>query len=316
MSTDLRGSRGQARAEFQAAQQRVLRRYGVTARSRLVDVPALEGKAHVLVVGEGPPLVMVIGGTTPAAFWAPLMPHLRGHTVYAMDLPGFGLTDPVTYRSTTFRATAVDFLTQVLDGLGVERGPFVTHSMGSLWTAWLALDRPDRVTAQVQIGCPAFILDTSAPLPMRLMSISPVGRLLLKLQPPSVRQVERVFAMACEDVSGITEIRDVLLACERLPGYGSSMLCLMNAVMRFGMPRPEIVLTAEQLTRLRHRVQLIWGENDPFGSVDVARRAADLIPDAELHVVPGGHGPWFHHAEKVGAVARRFLEATTTEEFP
>lgn len=74
-------------AEFRNAQQRTLSRYGVAAESRHVDVPAIGGSAHVLVAGEGPPLVMVIGGTIPAAFWAPLMPELRGRTLYAMDLP-------------------------------------------------------------------------------------------------------------------------------------------------------------------------------------------------------------------------------------
>ncbi|MEU8799735.1 hypothetical protein [Spirillospora sp. NPDC048819] len=55
-------------AEFRNAQQRTLSRYGVAAESRHIDVPAIGGSAHVLVAGEGPPLVMVIGGTIPAAF--------------------------------------------------------------------------------------------------------------------------------------------------------------------------------------------------------------------------------------------------------
>jgi pimeloyl-ACP methyl ester carboxylesterase len=179
--------------------------------------------------------------------------------------------------------------------------------MGSLWTAWLSLDRPQRVATQVQVGCPALILGTSAPLPMRMMSIPSIGQLMLKLQPLSVRQVERVFAMVREDVSDIPEIRDALLACERLPDYGPSMLSLMKAVMRFGKARPEIALTREQLTQVRHPVQLIWGDRDPFGSVSVARRAAELLPAAELHVVPGGHAPWFNRADEVGALAQRFL---------
>lgn len=298
---------GTAVEQFRSAQRRVSSRYGIAARSQLVDVPAIDGRAHLLVVGEGPPLLMVIGGTTPAAFWLPLMAQLPGYTLYAVDLPGFGLTDPVRYRTTDLRATATGFLAQVLDRIGVERGPLITNSMGSLWSTWLSLDQPDRVTAQVQIGCPAFILDSSAPMPMRLMSIPAVGRLLLKLQPPSVRQVERVFAMAGQDVSEIPEIRDVLLACERLPDYSASMLSLMHAVMRFGKPRPQIPLTAERLRLLRYPVQLIWGDHDPFGSVDTARRAVDLLPHAELHVVAGGHVPWLRGAEQIGAVVRRFL---------
>ena len=92
----------------------------------------------------------------------------------------------------------------------------------------------------------------------------------------------------------LPEIRDVLLACERLPSYGPSMLALLHAVMRVGRAvRQQLALTAEQLTQLRHPVQQIWGEKDPFGSVDVGRRAAALLRDAELHVVAGGHAPWF-----------------------
>ena len=115
--------RGRAVKEFETAQDRVLSRYRIAAESRFIDVPAIGGRTHVLVTGEGPPLVMVIGATTPAAFWCPLMPHLSGFTLYAMDLPGFGLTDPVEYRTTTMRAIAVDFLAQVLDGISIEIAP-------------------------------------------------------------------------------------------------------------------------------------------------------------------------------------------------
>lgn len=54
-------------AAFLDAQQRVLDRYQVTAQRRYVEVPATGGQAQVLVAGEGPPLVMVIGAAVPAA---------------------------------------------------------------------------------------------------------------------------------------------------------------------------------------------------------------------------------------------------------
>ncbi|MGB9375049.1 MAG: alpha/beta fold hydrolase, partial [Jiangellales bacterium] len=37
---------------------------------------------------------------------------------------------------------------------------------------------------------------------------------------------------------------------------------------------------------------LLWGDHDPVGSADAARRIEALIPHAELHVVDGGHAPW------------------------
>ena len=292
---------------FRAAQRIVLHRYGVDAESRYVEVPAVGGRAHVLAAGEGPPLVMVIGGTVPAAMWAPLMARLAGYTLYAMDLPGFGLTDAVAYRTNTMRSVVVDFLAQVLDGLGLDRARFVTNSQGSLWTTWLSFAQPDRVAADVQIGCPAHILGTAAPLPMRLMSIPPVGRLMLRMQEPSTGSVERIGRSVAEDLATIPEIRDVLLACQRLPAFRPSLLGLMNAVMRLGRARPEIALGGDQLAQVRHPVQMLWGTHDPFGSPAIARQAAAIIPNAELHILPGGHAPWLHHADQVSQLALRFL---------
>jgi pimeloyl-ACP methyl ester carboxylesterase len=291
---------------FQGAQRRVLDRYGVAAEARFVTVPAIGGRAQVLVAGEGEPLVMVIGGTIPAAFWAPLMAHLPGRTLYAMDLPGFGLTDPVDYRPETYRDTAVAFLREVLDGLGVHRSQFVTNSMGSLWTHWLASVQPERVEAQVMVGCPAFFLGTKAPLPMCLASVPGLGRLLVS-PPPSAKQVERVIAMVGEAPRGIDEVRDLLLACERLPAYTDSMLAMMRSVMSYARVRPSVVTGPDQLRAVAHPVQLIWGEDDAFGDVGTGRRIAELIPGGRFVSVPGGHAPWLHHCEPVAAVVREFL---------
>lgn len=295
-------------AAFLDAQQRVLDRYNVPAQRRYVEVPATGGQAQVLVAGEGPPLVMVIGGAIPAAFWAPLMARLPGRTLYAVELPGFGLTDPVPYEPTTLRRRAVDHLAGVLDALSLGPGQFLTQSMGSQWTTWLAADHPGTVTAQVMVGCPAFFLDTSAVLPFRLASVPGLGRLLMSLQKPTAASTERTMRMVGEDPAGLAELRDVLLAAARLPTYAPSLLALMRASMRWTRPRPAVVTTADRLRSTRHPVRLVWGQRDPFGPVDAARRIAACIPDADLHVVPGGHAPWFHNADLVARLTREFME--------
>jgi pimeloyl-ACP methyl ester carboxylesterase len=293
---------------FQHAQRRLLDRYGVAAESRFVDLPAISGRAHVLVAGQGPPLVLVIGGTIPAALWAPLMAQMPEHTIYAMDLPGFGLSDPVDYHPRTYRDTATAFLAGVLDRLGLDRCQFVTNSMGSLWSLWLAQQQA-RVQAQVMIGCPALFLGTSAPAPMRLASVPWLGRRLLTLRKPSAKQVEQVIAMVGEEPRGIDEIRDMLLACEQLPTYVDSMLGMMRSVMSWTRVRPEVGPGPEQLRAIQHPVQLIWGEQDPFGTLPTGRRIAELIPGSRFTALPGGHAPWFHHADQIATTAKEFLAA-------
>jgi pimeloyl-ACP methyl ester carboxylesterase len=292
---------------YTEAQLRLLARFGVEAESRFVEVPAVDGRAHVLVTGEGPPVMMVIGGGPPSAMWAPLMAELSGFTLYAVDLPGMGLTSRVPYATEGLRTLAVNFLDQVVDRLGLDRPGFVAQSMGGLWTTWLALDRPGRVPAIVYIGCPATMLGTSAPFPLRLGSIPPIGRLLRRLDPPSLKQVDRFIAMAGEDFSHLPELRELMLAHELLPDSGAALFELVQAVVRLRGPRPQVELTEAQLTRLTQPVNLIWGDHDTFGPPSVGERAASIIPDAEVHVVPGGHGPWVNQPARVASLAAPFL---------
>lgn len=294
-------------AGFLDAQHRVLERYRVDAERRFV-VPTVGGCAQVLVAGDGPPLPMVIGGTLPGAFWAPLMAKLPGRTLYSIELPGFGLTDPVRYHHSTVRRTAVAFLAGVLDALELDEAAFVTHSTGSLWTAWLAADRPGRVRSQVMVGCPAFFPGTSAPRPMRLASVPGLGPVLVSLSKPFAAGAQQLIRMVGEDPTGLTELRDLLVAAQRVPTYDDAMVALMRACTRWTRPRPEIAVTPDQLRRITHPVRLIWGEDDCFGAPRAGGRAAALIPDADLHRVPGGHAPWFHHADLVAGLVREFLE--------
>ena len=160
------------------------------------------------------------------------------------------------------------------------------------------------------VGCPAFFLDTSAVLPLRMASVPGLGSLLMALQRPSTSNAERMMRTVGEDPVGLDELRDVLLAAQRLPTYTPSLLALMRAVMCWTRPRPEIVTTPEQLQRISHPVQADLGRARHFRAArGSGRRIAELIPDADVHVIPGGHAPWFHHADLVAELARDHLEA-------
>lgn len=297
--------------EFKAAQARLLQRYGVNAESQFIEVATVEGGVHVLRSGSGPPVVMVPGFADPAAMWAPLMAGLDDFTLYAVDRPCFGLTGSATHTTATFRQLAVTFLEQVLDALGIETPLFVGNSIGSTWITWFALDRPDRVAAMVHVGCPAFWLGTSAPLPLRLLSHPLVGRFIMATSPPSPRQVEAFGRkIAGEDLLQLPELRDLLVAAQKLPNAQQSVRGLLHAVVRLSGVRPEVALMEEHLAQLRQRVLLIWGERDAFGGPSVGEHAARTIPHAALHIVPeAGHVPWVGHPGEVVAATVPFLRS-------
>lgn len=298
----------QARQGFIEAQQRMLERSGVEAQSRFVEVPSISGRAHVLVSGEGPPVVMINGIGAPGAMWAPLMAELEGFQLFVIDLPAFGLTDTTRQFAEDLRQNAVRFLEQVLDALELDRPAFIANSMGSLWGSWLALDRGTRVAALVHVGCPALVLDTSAPIPMRVLSIPPLGRLMTRLQPPSPTQVEQLSRMV-KEYPLRPELIELLVATERLPEFRQAFLSTLHAMLRLRGGRPQTRLTAEHLSRIAQPTLIFWGENDPFGSPAVGERMAAAMPAAELHVVGGGHAPWLTQAQRIAPIAERFLHA-------
>jgi pimeloyl-ACP methyl ester carboxylesterase len=92
--------------DFLAAQQRMLDRSAVRARSIFVDISSIGGKAHALIAGEGPPVVMVSGIGTPGAMWAPLMAQLQGFQLFAVDLPAYGLTGTTSRFAENLRRNA------------------------------------------------------------------------------------------------------------------------------------------------------------------------------------------------------------------
>lgn len=298
---------------FSDAQANVLERYGLVAQDRWVPTPTVDGQAHVLVTGDGPPVVLLNGIGVPAAMLAPLMARIDGFTQYAIDLPAYGLSDTTNGFADDLRANAVGFLCDVFDGLGLADPTIVANSLGSLWASWLAIDEPDRVAALAYIGCPAVVLDTSAPLPMRLLSVRRLGRLMIRLQPPSERQVERL-AKTVHEHPLPPEITQLIVATERLDHFEETFLATLNQLIRLRGNRPEHALTAEQLATIDLPTLLVFANDDPMGGPSVGERVAAAMPDADLHIVDGGHAPWLHHAAQIAPLLEPFLHRTSRSE--
>lgn len=296
----------QARDSFIEAQQRMLSRYGVEAESLFVSVPSIAGQAHILAGGNGPPVFIINGIGIPAAMWAPLLAELDGVQWYAVDMPSFGLTDTNKDFAKRLRQNAVQFIEDVLDALALQSTSIIANSLGSLWTSWLALDKPARVTSVTHIGCPAIVLDTSAPLQMRLLSNRFLGRLLTRIQPPSERQVEELAKIVNEHPL-VPELANLILATERLPYFRDTFLSMLNALLTPRGSRPEMRLTADQLRQISQPTFIVWGDSDPFGTPEVGRKMVNLLPDASLHIVNAGHAPWLTRSEEIGPLVNDFL---------
>lgn len=301
---------------FELAQAAYLASEGAPMRSRFLELslPGPRGESrrvrtHVLTGGEGPPLFMLHGGGGLAASWGPLMARLAEEfTIIAPDRPGGGLSDGFDYRGVDFEHHAASFVEGVLDAFELESAPFVANSMGARWTTWLALRSPERVQGIAALGMPALILDTSAPVPMRLLGVPGVGRLMMALEPPGERAARTLWhRMGHDTLEPTPEMLEICIALTAQPTYGHTWRTLIGRVASLGGARPGLSLDGAQLAGLEMPLAFAIGDHDPFGSLDVGRRAASLCADATFEVVGRGHLPWLDDADGCARVVRALV---------
>ncbi|MER5642714.1 alpha/beta fold hydrolase [Kitasatospora sp. NPDC002227] len=121
---------------FRTAYDAVLAEWPTPVETR--ELPTRFGRTHVNITGapDGPPLVLLHGGNATAAVWYANVAGLgRTHRLYAVDrLQEAGLSTPGE-RPPRRVPELLDWLGEVLDGLGLGEAALLGHSYGG----WLAL---------------------------------------------------------------------------------------------------------------------------------------------------------------------------------
>jgi pimeloyl-ACP methyl ester carboxylesterase len=294
---------------FEDAERALLAEYGVAAEGRYVRLADPTLTARVLECGEGEPLVLVHGSGMSASTWTPMLAHLGGRRVHAVELPGFGLSDPLDYSDRSLRGHAVAQMVSFLDALGLERPTVAGTSLGAMWALNLALERPDRVRAVVGLGIPAVALPGMKADPFFRAMTTPGLRALARRVP-----APRSAAMARRAMRGamgralVERLPDryfeVVRAGMRMPGWDRAMYSHLNLALRSGRPRPENLLSDDELRAIEVPVLFVMGDADVYGPPAVVERAAALMPDAAVEVLPGGHAPFLDDPERCAGLIR------------
>lgn len=264
---------------------------------------------------------MVPGGTGDALFFAALMAELRGWRMIALNRPGGGLSDGLDHRQVDIRHLAVHTLQSVADAFELGSVPVLRNSMGGLWSPLYALANPGRASRIVQMGCPALILDTSAPFFMRLLGVPGVNRLIApNMQPKNIETALgglRFQGSSQEDIDRMArELAEAAYCFFHLPTYLPTWMTLISAVTTLTGASRRYHLRAEHLTQVQQHVLFVWGEKDPFGNLEVARREARIVPNARLHEKRTGHLPFLDQPKECGRVIRDFLSAEGNDAAP
>ncbi len=209
--------------------------------------------------GEGNPLVLVHGIPTSSFLWRDMIEDLSAHgRVIALDLPGFGLSDPPPNGDYTISSYA-RLLEAFLEALSIESATLVCHDYGGPIAVMCALRNPKRYERLI-------ILDTFLhrqlppwPLSMKIAKIRPIGELFMWMGGESVARSG--LEQGVMEKSRITE--EVVRRYYMPDGTPGKLNRTMLGTLRVDYME-DLEFIEQNLHTIEKPTLILWAESDAF----------------------------------------------------
>jgi 2-hydroxy-6-oxonona-2,4-dienedioate hydrolase len=300
---------------YREAETKLWNSVGLSPTDKRVHLEHGDVDVRVQEVGEGPPVLFIHGASNSGTSWAGLIARLPEFRSLILDRPGCGLSDPLgmIFEDAASLASFSDTLvTDVLDALDLESAHLVATSYGGYAALRAAAAHPGRVERMVIFGWTMGAANPRLPAFMRFVSIPSIGRLFTRL-PVNEQAVRMMFKriglrQALEAGRVPQEVIDCYVALLRHTDTMRNELEVGRWTMTRKGLAEGIVLPPTLLSKIQAPTYFLWGDEDPFGSPDVARDLVKHIPNAELEILPGtGHAVWLDDPDHAANVTTSFL---------
>jgi 2-hydroxy-6-oxonona-2,4-dienedioate hydrolase len=265
-------------------------------------------RTRVIEAGDpGAPALVLIHGTgghaeTYCRNLGPLSEHFH---VLALDLPGHGFTDRPATAPTV--ADYAGHVVGLLDSLRIERAHVSGESLGAMVAAWVGIAHPER-SLKVVMNTGTLARPDAAgqaqldDLEQRTVSLRDGG-----LTREGIRH--RMNWLVADPSRMTEEMIECRLRIYAQPGMLDSVAMIMSSVV--GMLRGdhgEEFMAPGVLRRLKRPTLVLWTEDNPGQSTELARAATADIPDVRFEVLSDcAHWPQFERPDVFNQIHREFL---------
>ena len=226
---------------------------------------------HYCDQGRGPVVIALHGIVDSLRTWdewaEKMIPHYR---VIRMDIPGFGLTGPVTdgvYSKEMF----IHFLDTFMTELKIENCILVGNSLGGA-IAWnFAIQFPQKVNQLILIDPAGYPIEI--PWPLNLTEMPGIRHIASLITPRWIYQMslKQVFG----NPSLVTDqVIDRFYELNLRPGNRDALVAIMDALKKLNHD-PAF---SQRISELSVPTLLIWGKNDAWIPVSHVPRWKQAVP--------------------------------------
>lgn len=254
---------------------------------------------HYHEAGTGHPLVLLHGGGPGASAWSNFQPNIPAlaerFRVLALDLPGWGKSQPATFTERDPSGAVAEFL----DTLETGPAAVVGNSMGGATAIRLSYERPDLVSHLITMGPPSGTPGLFDPQGIS-EGLKALGAAYFH---PSEATMKALTEVMVFDSSNVT---DELIA-ERLANALANQQHLDNWTA--GVAKgPIIELDQARIATIQPPALLMHGRDDRVVNFSESVRLCQLIPDSRLLVVSRcGHWLQLEHAAEFNRTVTNFV---------
>jgi pimeloyl-ACP methyl ester carboxylesterase len=248
-------------------------------------------------VGQGEPLLLIMGFAMPGAAWTPMLPMLNSFRCVFFDNRGTGYSDKPD-GPYTIEQMAED-TSNLMRAIGIPRARVFGVSMGGMIAQELALAHPEQVEKLV-LGCTAAGGPTAKfPAPEVFQALME-GSMMMGANPERGLDVVLPLLFPEPFIKAHPEAKQMLLAAVQTmpPTPAESITRTMAGIAPFN--------AYDRLDRIKCPVLIVHGDADVLIPVENAHLIKGRIRHAELYIIPGaGHA--FFAVEPI-AVPKRIVE--------